>query len=463
MNRFLSSIILTVSPLSALADEEKSTVRFSNNDRISGSLASLTTEQLVWNSAILEKPTPFFLKKVIDLALTPETPEIKAGHEASVTLTNGDVLRGQLASVAEDAVELDTWFAGRMKLNRLMISDIRISERPEFIYRGPSGLDGWTQSGDKSAWTYQNSGFRSESLGSIARDVQLPDECSIAFDAAWRGSLGLELDFFSNDLSTERPTSGYAMSFRQRSISLRSCKNQRNLGNVPNAVSLQENEKARIEVRASLKTGKICVLIDGRVIEAWTDHDVVRGEAGRGIHFVSLNSSQVQISRIEVTAWDGEVGQIFDPQAEAGLAAPGMPGEQDTDEMQQSAPVEKPKPGRMELRNGDDLAGEVVSIIDGIITVKTPFREVKLPLQVLRSVSLKPTELERCKRENGDLRGWFADGSSVVFRLDGVNDGVLTGYSQNFGTAPFKISAFSRIEFNIYDPELEEVRVANGW
>lgn len=463
MNRFLLSIILAASPLSALADEAKSTVRFSNNDRISGSLASLTTEQLVWSSEILEKPTPFFLKKVIDLALTPETPEIKAGHEASVTLTNGDVLRGQLASVAEDAVELDTWFAGRMKLNRLMISDIRISERPELIYRGPSGLDGWTQSGEKPTWTYQNSGFRSESPGSIARDVKLPDECSIAFDAAWRGSLGLELDFFSNNLSTERPTSGYAMSFRQRSISLRSCKNQRNLGNVPNAVSLQENEKARIEVRASLKTGKICVLIDGRVIEAWTDHEVMRDEAGRGIHFVSLNSSQVQISRIEVTAWDGEVGQIFDPQAEAGLVAPGMPGEQDTDEMQQSAPVEKPKPGRMELRNGDDLAGEVVSIGDGIITVKTPFREVKLPLQVLRSVSLKPAELERCKRENGDLRGWFADGSSVVFRLDGVNDGVLTGYSQNFGTALFKISAFSRIEFNIYDPELEDVRVANGW
>ena len=256
MNRFLSSIILAVSPLSALADEAKSTVRFSNNDRISGSLASLTTEQLVWSSAILDKPTPFFLRKVIDLALTPETPEIKAGHEASVTLTNGDVLRGQLASVAEDAVELDTWFAGRMKLNRLMISDIRISERPEFIYRGPSGLDGWTQSGDKSAWTYQNSGFRSESLGSIARDVKLPDECSIAFDAAWRGSLGLELDFFSNDLSTERPTSGYAMSFRQRSISLRSCKNQRNLGNVPNAVSLQENEKARIEVRVASRREK---------------------------------------------------------------------------------------------------------------------------------------------------------------------------------------------------------------
>ena len=457
MNRFFSSVFLASLPWSALADEGKSTVRFSNSDRLTGSLEMLTTDRLIWNSAVLAKSTPFFLKNVIDLTLAAKKSETKAGHEAAVTLTNGDLLRGQLISVADDAVELDTLVGGRMKFNRLMVSDIRISERPEFIYRGPTGLDGWTQSGGKPAWTYQNSEFRSESVGSIARDVKLPDECSIAFDAAWRGSFGFELDFFSNDLTTDRPTSGYAMSFRQRFISLRSCKNQRNLGNAPNAVSLQENEKARIELRASLKSGKICVLVDGQLIEAWTDPNVVRNGVGRGIHFVSLNSSPVQVSRIEVAAWDGEVGQIPDPQVAAGL------GEQDTDEIQQPTPVEKLMPGRMELRNGDNLAGEVVSIVDGIITVKTPFKIVKLPIEVLRSISLKAANLERCKRENGDVRGWLADGSSVVFRLDDVKDGDLMGYSQNFGHANFKLSAFSRIEFNIYDPKFEEVRIANGW
>ena len=212
-----------------------------------------------------------------------------------------------------------------------------------------------------------------------------------------------------------------------------------------------------IEVRASLKSGKICVLVDGRLIEVWTDPNVIRNGVGRGIHFVSLNSSPVQISRIEVAAWDGEVGEIPDPEAVAGL------GEQDTDEIPRSAPVEKLMAGRMELRNGDNLAGEVLGIADGIITVKTPFREVKLPIQVLRSISLKAASLERCKRENGDVRGWLADGSSIVFRLEDVKEGTLMGSSQNFGTAGFRLSAFSRIEFNIYDPKLEDIRAANGW
>ena len=457
MNRFFASVIVASLPCAILADEGKAIVRFANSDRLAGSLELLTIDRLIWNSAVLEKPTPFFLKNIVDLTLTAEESATKLGHEAEVTLTNGDLLRGQLISVADDAVELDTWVAGRLKLNRLMISNIRISERPELIYRGPTGLDGWTQSGDKPAWIYQNSEFRSESAGSIARDVKLPDECSIAFDATWRGSFGLELDFFSNDLATDRPTSGYAMSFRQRFISLRSCKTQRSLGNAPNALALQENEKAHIEVRASLKSGKICVLVDGRLIEVWTDPNVIRNGVGRGIHFVSLNSSPVQISRIEVAAWDGEVGEIPDPEVVAGL------GEQDTDEIPQSAPVEKLMAGRMELRNGDNLAGEVLGIADGIITVKTPFREVKLPIQVLRSISLKAANLERCKRENGDVRGWLADGSSIVFRLEDVKEGTLMGSSQNFGTEGFRLSAFSRIEFNIYDPKLEDIRAANGW
>ena len=99
-----------------------------------------------------------------------------------------------------------------------------------------------------------------------------------------------------------------------------------------------------------------------------------------------------------------------------------------------------------------------MSIIDGVINVKTPFREVKLPIEAVRSVALKPVELERCKRENGDVRAWFPDGSSMVFRLDRLIGNKISGSSQNFGKAEFEISAFNRIEFNIYDQNLQEIR-----
>lgn len=440
------------------AEESVSTVRFSNNDRLSGTIESLSPEMLVWKSPILDKPTPFFLKNVLELSLTAELPQGTARHEASIALTNGDMLRGQLASVSDEIIELDTWFAGRMKLNRLMVSDIRISGLPDIIYRGPTGLDEWKQSGEKPAWTYQNGNFRSSSSGSIARDMKLPDECSIAFDAAWRGSFSLDLNFFSNSLTTNRPTSGYAITFRNRYLSLRNSKNQRNLGNSTTAEALQENEKARIEVRASLKSGKICVFVDGEIIDVWTDPEVAKLEVGRGVHFVTSTNAPVQISRIEISAWDGVVDQVPDPKV-----GNGMMDEEEADLTEAPAPVEKPTAGRMELRNGDSLDGEVQSISEGMISIKTPFRDVKLPIEVLRSVALKPAELERCKRENGDVRGWFPDGSSVVFRLEDVKPGILSGSSQNFGTADFKTAAFNRIEFNIYDPNYEDIRGADKW
>ena len=128
------------------------------------------------------------------------------------------------------------------------------------------------------------------------------------------------------------------------------------------------------------------------------------------------------------------------------------------------APEEKPNTERMELRNGDTIAGEVVSIVDGMITVKTPFREVKLPvgaaslgrLETGRSRTLQARERRRPRLVPGRIVASSSASMPWTMRT-------LTGFSQNFGTATFKIAAFNRIEFNIYDPAFKDIRVANGW
>ena len=463
MKPHLSFAILSIAlSFASAADEVKSVVRFANGDQLSGSLESLTTERLVWKSPILEKPTPFFLKSVLDLTLSASPPKIEAKHEATISLTNGDSVRGQLASVGDDAVELDTWFAGRMKFRRVMISSIRVDERTEFVYQGPTGLDGWKQSGGNEAWSFQDSALRSNAAGSIARNVGLPDECSIAFDVAWRNQIGLRVFFFSDDIDSDSPSTGYDMTFQSRAISLRNCETQRSVGRTPNAISLQENEKARIEIRASVKSGNVSVLVDGKTIENWNDPDFARKKIGRGIHFVSMNSSPLRISHIEVGSWDGVTEAVPQRQPLAGIGMPAFGG-QDIDGEEASAPEEKSNDGRMMLRNGDSIDGQVLSITGDMITIKTPFKEVRIPVEMLKSVALKPVDPERCKRENGDVRGWFPDGSSLVFRLEAVGDGTLSGTNQNFGAAQFKTAAFSRIEFNIYDPKLVDLRNAGGW
>lgn len=444
----------------APAAETDAIVRFSNNDWLAGSVDSLSADLLVWKSPLLETPTPFFLRNVVDLSLPITLPENAAEHEATLKLSNGDTVCGQLASVTDETVALDTWYAGRMNFNRLMVAGLKIAGKSTFVYRGPTGLEGWKQSGNKPAWSYDRSAFRSSGTGGIGRDEMLSNECSISFDIAWKGdALGLKLLAFSDDPSADGSSSGYEIAFQRGSIYLRNCKTQSFLGST-NAQVLMENDKARIEIRASVKSGTVCLVVNDRMIEVWSDPDAAKGKFGRCLSFVATNPSPMRISGIGVAPWDGVVDRMPEPRIgmmrQFGLQGPQV-------EEAKAAVAEKPKEGRMELANGDSLDGEVTSIADGMIAVKTPLGDVKVPVARLRTVALKKVDLERCKRRNGDIRAWFADGTSIVFRLDGVGDGTLTGASQNFGTATFKIAAFNRIEFNIHDPELEDKRQAGDW
>ena len=222
-----------------------------------------------------------------------------------------------------------------------------------------------------------------------------------------------------------------------------------------------DNDHAHIEIKASSKSGKICLSINDRPVENWVDADVAKGRFGRGLRFVSQHTSALRISGIGIANWDGSVDRLPEPRPgmmrHFGFAAP------PADDPPPAPAESKPKENRMELANGDSLQGDVTSVTDGMVTIHTPLGDIKLPVARIRTVALKKVDPERCIRRNGDIRAWFADGNSIVFRLDQVGDGTLTGSSQNFGKATFKTNAFSRIEFNIHDPDLEDKRAPDDW
>ncbi len=434
-------------------------VRFANGDRLSGGIASLTPETLVWDSPVLEKPSPFFLGEVVDLTLPGESPEAEGDHEATVTLTRGDVVRGRLLEVNDRIVALDTWFAGRIEFNRLMVANIRVDAPAGMLYRGPAGLDGWVVANGSKAWSYNRLAFVSKGAGSIARADLLPDECVVTFDAEWKAdSFGLKLVLFSEDAENGSPSSGYEMSFQRGSVYLRNVRTQGFLGSSHSA-ALAESDRISIEVRASRKSGRVCLYINKRIVEVWNDPDSARGKFGKALHFISQNNMPLRITRIGVAGWDGQILELPEPR-------PGMMRQWGVGGMgglPKAAPKNPAKEGRMELANGDSIEGEVLAIENGAITVKTPLGEVKLPVGRLRTIALPKVETEEAIRRLGDIHAWFPDGGRITFRFDSMGDGTITGSSQNFGTATFKLAAFSRIEFNIYDQDLEDKRGAEAW
>ena len=442
-------------------DPSAASVRFTNNDRLPGSLAGITPARLSWQSPLLKDSADFNIKGLLDITLPAQHPEIPAGHEAVLSLTNGDTLRGQLASVTDETIELDTWFAGRLNVQRVMVSELRVDSIPDLLFRGPSGLDGWKQTTPTPSWTYDAGAFISSGPGGIGRLVDLPDEFRVGFSAEWRGSFRLNFIFFTNDIDSERPGQGYEVMFQRRMVHLRGLSPQNWIDQTHDATALQEDEKARIEILASRKSGQVVFILNGTTIAVWNDPAMIGREMGKGIQFVAFDGSPIRISRIEVSAWDGTIEEMPKPKA---MNFPNVQGLRMPRQQSPAAEPEKPQDdGRMMLRNGDSIAGEVLSIREGMLQLKTPFAEVTIPVDRLRNIQLKPTEPEVAKRNKGDVRGWLPDGSSFVFRLDAADQDSLTGFSQNFGTARFLKNAFQRIEFNIHDFDLQELRASSSW
>lgn len=461
----------------AAVEDAAAFIRFANPnlDQLSGSLESVGEDRLVWRSPVLEQPTPFFLKDVFELSLPTVIPEFKADHEATLTFeaqpedSTPPRIKGQLVAVTNDKIVLDTWFAGRMEFRRSMVKSVDIEDHASLIYSGPTGLDGWVQPGKDASWTFDRGALKNTSAKPIGRNLDLPDSFSLTFDLAWSGALNFNLTLLCNaeELSPKR---GYHFNCQSGFMMVRRLNSELGGADHFGVPEFRENEKLTLEVRVNRKTGDIAIYVNGRIITNWKDAEGGKGKFDNGIQFSTASGNQFSpgsrsgkmgISKIKVATWDGVLEEA--PPGNPGLNFGGWGGrggakvepDPKTDE-----PAANPESGRMKLRNGDSIAGEVTAIADGIMHVKTPFADVKLPVARVRNIMLKPADLERPIRRNGDIRAWFPDGSSIVFRLDSLGKDTITGSSQTFGEAEFKLTAFNRIDFNIHAPKVNDLRKA---
>lgn len=455
------SLLLALASASLATAEESAAamMRFHNNDQIGGTLKALGDASLIWESDILAEPATFDLKKVLNLTMEADDQSPEADHTAILTLKNGDVVQGQLDSISEKSIALRTWFAGLIEFNRLMVAKIEIEGGGSLFFRGPTSIEGWEQSPEES-WEYSRQAFISRKPGSIARDEILSDECSISFTVQRKGSsLDLKLMLFSEDTGESRPRSGYELSFQRSSIYLRNGQTRNFLGS-SHSRELSNNDKANIEVRASRKSGKVVVLVNGEVVMNDSDPNMDRNEFGEGLHFIAGNNGSLRISQIEIGPWDGKVDGLPQPRARH-LHRGAVP--------QTNQEEEDDEEGRMKLANGDSIDGDVQSIREGMIALSTELGDIRLPVDRFRSLNLEGLGKEEPKREGKDIRAYFADGSALVFRLDGVEGNRIIGASQNFstdskfGSVSFDLNAINRIEFDYHNNKLKTLRAGVNW
>ncbi|WP_411827963.1 hypothetical protein [Luteolibacter sp. AS25] len=453
---------------SCLAQENESVVRFLNGDQLIGKAVSLSIDSLDWKSPVLAEPAQFNLKNVLDLRMSKnsgEDSDFAAGHMAELEMTNGDVFRGKLAGLSDEEIKLNTWYAGELVFRRVNVEQVRISAGGKVIYRGPSSLEEWTDSETGRIWTFKAGALHSAGIGGIAREMDFAEENSISFTAEWKGNFRPRILFFTDDIGTRNPESGYAMEFHGNSVHVKNLTNNDFLGRPKNTPLLRNVEKAKFEIRASKRTGEILLYVDGELMGVWEDNEKDSRDFGKGFHIVAQDRTPLRFSDIKISEWDGYVDESEKRMLNAqnniqlrnGLGANDEIGEGVVGE-EESIPE-----GRMVFHNGDSIKGEVSKVDGDMITVKTDFSEITFPVGRLKNLVLKRADMETPKRNKGDVRATLTDGSKIIFRLDGVEGGKLQGFSQNFGNAEFREDAFKRIEFNIYDRAMEKLRMEENW
>ncbi len=455
MRYLLLSLFLSIS--AHAAEAESPMIVFTNGDTLPGTLANTNGDQIIWKSPSLSSETPFFLDRVQEITMPYSTaPAPKSDHLAQIRFNpdlrqqneklQGDVIEGELISVTSDSIILDTWYAGRLTLNRNMVKDLKINDVSAPIYSGPLKQDEWTCIPDDS-WKFEKNAYTTTGNGSVVKEFdKMPKKFRFSFTVAWKSRFSVQILFCADSIKETNPDSHYMLvldsgtSYMQKRSSNPNAaggimRNGGMIGEYQRTQVFRNKEKSDLDLYVDTTTGLMALFADDQLVQQWNDVDppVL---FGKSIHFRQNSSnSKLSLSRMNLTEWDGSL-PIADANSE-------------------KASLDNPDPladeQRILLRNGDILLAKVNQIENSEINLKTRFNEMKLPISRVKSLSLTPAIYDERLLQNGDVRAWFPDGNYITFRLDSVTaDGKLTGFAQHFGTASFDLKAFSRIEFNIY-------------
>lgn len=476
--RSLLSLTALLSLISALpAEETLSRLVYSDQTTISGTVSEIDTksETLTLTSPFLKGETQLKTDSLLELKLNLKAEIPEADHHALATIAPHfehpmqDTIRGRLIGVDADTVTLKTWYAGQLKLKRSMIRGLDIYANAPSLYNGPNSLDHWVTPSGKPAdsWTLKKGSLISRSRTSIARKIEIGERSKLSFRVQWRNYPYFRVSFLANSGTQNYPSIGYTLQVQQSYLNLNRNGGDRQRNEIlgESTQQLRNQESAIFEIYLDRRPeGKNAFAIDGKLIKEWEGTDDTQ-KMGEWIIFGTQSNNPIKISDISVSLWDGRVPTHEESAEPEESIFEGMEGQ------------------RIDLANGDALFGKITKVEDGLTSIQTSLGNVTIPVSRLRSFQLHPkaqpkgededeTEegeddkkeqepevlLEEPRRWTEDVRAWFSKGGYVTLRLNTLTEKKITGYSQVFGDAEFDLSAFSHIEFNIWDDDLNEER-----
>ncbi len=123
---------------------------WNNGDSLIGAIVSANSKQIVWKSPFFVEPLRIRHEVLSTIQYKAAEPQEYPAGTFRVVLLNGDVLYGQLQSVDETSLLIDSARHGTVRLLQDKISTLRRISSNASTYLGPQGLDGWESVKEKA-------------------------------------------------------------------------------------------------------------------------------------------------------------------------------------------------------------------------------------------------------------------------------------------------------------------------
>ena len=415
----------------------------SNGDRLSGTPKFINAQQLALDSAYLNEPATFDIPQILSIqmdqgAITP-TPEIftRIQLQNRNQETNGDTLIGQLKELNEDNIKLDTQYSETLTLKRSMVQSLNIVSKRQGHYRGPNSLHEWQTSTKplpeaNESWRLKNHRleFKGASAESIGKDLGLRKKSQISFDVAWETHMNFQLQLYSSDVKSPKPSSCYQFNFDSYAVvMITRTKGKESDPSRQRFAERPSKKEAHFDVCINRETGIATIYINGKQACIMQSPIAEPDDLGTGLTFVSHRLRPISISNIHVSPWNGiPLGKLARNQADDDL------------------PAEAKQPHDIILMNGDSVPCTVGVIQDDRMIVNTKHTPIRIPIERIKSINWKDKR-EEPKKYKGDVRAWFHHGGFITLKRTSITEDKLSGYSQALGDVSIDLAAFSKIDF----------------
>jgi hypothetical protein len=449
----LGAAVARVPAQPAPTNAETDCLSFRDGDVLYGKLLEIQPGSLLrWQHPDASEPIDFKPESVAQIGFAPRASASgRTDYSCKLWLANGDALAGNLVACDREALTLETWYAGKLKIPRRVLQTLAFNARTnQVLFDGLTGLDGWTQGdaakgalGDSGQWSYRNGAFYADKAASIARDLKLPDRSQIQFDMAWRGPLYMAIALYTDSLQPilladkdTGPDFGafYSLRFANTVVvtlePIRKKDARRRVGEPLIIQSLAQKDRVHVDLRMSKAERRVALFIDGMLIKDWIDPDEFAGE-GTGVRFVNNQGSVVKLSNFRVSKWNG----VLDDDS-----------------------TEAPDPSHdvVLLESGAKASGAVLSIADGQISLLTASGPTNVPLAAASAIEFARFQGQSPPASPVNAHATFRQGGGVTFELLAWRPDGVAGRLPDMGKVTFDPAAFTRLQFLAAEPKTAE-------